>query len=107
VALASRDAARIGALFHADSHWRDILAFTWHLTSVAGRDNMAANLATEQARTAAQKFHLPQGRKPPRQVKRLGIDSVEAIFELTTAEGRGAGLIRLSPSQQDSGAMKA
>ncbi|MDB5371893.1 MAG: hapE 2, partial [Belnapia sp.] len=106
-ALASRDAARIGALFHADSHWRDILAFTWHLTSAAGRDNIADRLAAEQARTAAQQFHLPQGRKPPRQVKRLGIDSVEAIFEFTTAEGRGAGLIRLSPSQQDGGTMKA
>ena len=106
-ALASRDAARIGALFHADSHWQDILAFTWHLTPIAGRDNIASRLAAEQARTAAREFHLPQGRKPPRQVKRLGIDSVEAIFEFTTAEGRGAGLIRLSPSPEDGGAMKA
>ncbi|MFC7478078.1 flavin-containing monooxygenase [Dankookia sp. GCM10030260] len=106
-ALASRDAARIGALFHADSHWRDILAFTWHLTPVAGRDSIAARLAAEQARTAAQGFHLPQGRKPPRQVKRLGIDSVEAIFEFTTADGRGAGLIRLSPSPAGDGTMKA
>ena len=38
-ALASRDAARIGALFHENSHWRDILAFTWHLTSAAGRES--------------------------------------------------------------------
>src|SRR3954468_11559642 len=106
-ALASRDPTRIGALFHADSHWRDILAFTWHLTPVAGRGSIAARLAAEQARTAAQGFHLPQGRKPPRQVKRLGIDSVEAIFEYATAEGRGAGVIRLSPSPEDGGAMKA
>lgn len=106
-ALASRDAAGIGALFHADSHWQDVLAFTWHLTPVAGRDSIAARLATEQARTAARDFHLPKGRKPPRQVMRLGIDSVEAIFGFTTAEGRGAGIIRLSPSPEDGGAMKA
>lgn len=106
-ALASRDVARIGALFHQDSHWRDVLAFTWHLTPIAGRDNIAARLAAEQARTDARGFHLPPGRKPPRQVKRLGIDSVEAIFEFKTADGRGAGIIRLSPASQGGDAMKA
>ena len=33
-ALTSRDVALIGALFHQDCHWHDILAFTWHLTPV-------------------------------------------------------------------------
>ena len=41
-ALASRDVALIGGLFHQDCHWRDILAFTWHLTSVEGRDTALA-----------------------------------------------------------------
>lgn len=106
-ALVSRDAARIGALFHEDSHWRDILAFTWNFTATAGRESIAARLAAAQARTGAHGFHLPRGRKPPRQVKRLGIDSVEAIFEFTTAEGRGAGIIRLSPAPEGADAMKA
>jgi cation diffusion facilitator CzcD-associated flavoprotein CzcO len=106
-ALISRDAARIGALFHGDCHWHDILAFTWHLTPVEGRDNVAKRLAAEQARANAQGFHLPSGRKPPRQVKRLGIDSVEAIFEFRTTDGRGAGIIRLSPAQDEGEAMKA
>lgn len=81
-ALVSRDVARIGALFHAECHWRDVLAFTWHVTPLEGRDNVAARLAAEQARTAARGFHVPAGRKPPRTVKRLGIDSIEAIFEV-------------------------
>ena len=106
-ALVSRDAARIGALFHEDSHWRDILAFTWDLTSAAGRESVAARLAAAQARTAAHGFHLPRGRKPPRRVTRLGIDSLEAIFEFTTAEGRGAGIIRLSPVPESGDGMKA
>src|SRR4051794_30282089 len=72
-ALASRDVARIGALFQQDCHWHDILAFTWHLTPVEGRDNVAKRLAAEQERTGAHGFHLPPGRKPPRNVKRLGI----------------------------------
>ena len=107
IALASRDAERIGALFSAAPHWQDILAFTWHLTPTAGRENIAARLAQEQARTAAQGFHLPQDRKPPRWVKRLGIDSIEAIFEFTTAEGRGAGLVRLAPAPGNGGEMRA
>ena len=37
-ALTSRDAAKIGALFHDDCHWRDVLAFTWHFTAVEGRE---------------------------------------------------------------------
>jgi cation diffusion facilitator CzcD-associated flavoprotein CzcO len=106
-ALASRDAARISSLFHEESHWRDILAFTWHLTSVEGRDGIAGRLAAEQTRTAARGFHLPPGRKPPRRVKRLGIDSVEAIFEFATADGRGAGIVRLSPAAEGCDATKA
>jgi putative flavoprotein involved in K+ transport len=106
-ALVSRDAARIAPLLHPDCHWRDVLAFTWHLTPVEGRGNVAARLATDQEHTAAHGFHLPPGRKPPRNVKRLGIDSVEAIFEFRTRDGRGAGVIRLSPEPGAGGAMTA
>lgn len=99
-ALGSRDAARIGALFQADSHWRDVLAFTWHLTPVEGQDAIAARLAAEQAHAAAHGFHLPTGRRSPRRVRRVGIDCIEAIFEFQTAVGRGAGVIRLSPPDE-------
>ncbi|MBL6082453.1 NAD(P)/FAD-dependent oxidoreductase [Belnapia sp. T18] len=105
-ALASRDAMSLGTLFHDDAHWRDVLAFTWHITPFAGRESIATRLAAEQARIGAHGFHLPHDRKPPRRVKRLGIDSIEAIFEFSTAEGRGAGLIRLSPAAEV-GARKA
>ncbi|HBK09539.1 MAG TPA: monooxygenase [Acetobacteraceae bacterium] len=106
-ALVARDAAQIGALFHQDCHWRDVLAFTWHMTPVAGRDTIAKRLAADQARTGAHGFHLPANRRQPRQVKRLGTDSVEAIFEFKTADGRGAGIVRLSPAHDADGAMKA
>jgi cation diffusion facilitator CzcD-associated flavoprotein CzcO len=106
-ALAFRDVTAIGPLFHHDCHWRDILAFTWHLTPVEGRDNVAARLAAEQERTGAHGFHLPPGRRLPRKLKRLGIESVEAIFEFRTAVGRGAGIVRLSPTPDAGGEMKA
>jgi putative flavoprotein involved in K+ transport len=104
-ALATKDAAQIGGLFHQDCHWRDVLAFTWHMTPVAGRDPVATRLAAEQTRTGAHGFHLPPNRRQPRQVKRLGIESIEALFEFKTNTGRGAGIVRLSPD--DGGAMKA
>ncbi len=104
-ALTARDPARIGALFHDDSHWRDILAFTWHISSAQGRGAIADRLAAEQDHTGAAGFHLPPGRRQPRTVKRLGTESVEAIFAFKTAIGQGAGIIRLSPDAQ--GEMKA
>jgi len=106
-ALKAGDTARIAALFHQDSHWHDILAFTWHVTPVQGSDAIAARLVAEQARTGAHDFHIPAGRKPPRNVKRLGIESIEAIFEFKTAIGRGAGILRLSPATDANNEMKA
>ena len=104
-ALATGDAARVAGLFHTDSHWRDVLAFTWHVTPVAGAAAIAARLVAEQGRVGAKAFHLPPGRKAPRPVKRLGIESIEAIYEFETVVGRGAGIIRLSPAED--GTMKA
>jgi Pyridine nucleotide-disulphide oxidoreductase len=106
-ALQSRDVAQIAALFHQDSHWRDVLAFTWHLTPVAGPDAIAARLAAEQDHTGAHGFHLPRHRRAPRNARRLGVDSIEAIFEFKTTDGVGAGIIRLSPAPDTDGEMKA
>ena len=104
-ALASGDAAQVAALLHPDAHWRDVLAFTWYVTPVAGAGAIAARLAAEQGRVQARAFHLPAGRRAPRHAKRLGIDSIEALYEFETAVGRGAGLIRLSPAED--GTLKA
>jgi len=104
-ALSARDAARIAALFHEDSHWRDVLVFTWHYTPVAGSAAIADRLVAEQERVGAHGFYLPPGRKPPRHVRRVGTECIEAIYEFSTTEGTGAGIVRLSPDAD--GAMKA
>ena len=105
-ALHARDAAGVALLFHRDAHWRDVLTFTWNFSSARGSDDIAARLAAAQRETAAHGFHLPVKRTPPRHVRRLGIDSIEALFEFTTAVGRGAGVLRLSASEDGAG-MKA
>ena len=104
-ALSAQDATQLGALFHEDCHWRDILAFTWNLSAFKGTQEIATGLAEAQAQIKARAFHLPTHRKPPRQVRRLGRDSIEAIFEFSTAVGSGAGIVRLSEGAD--GAMRA
>ncbi len=106
-ALHSRDADRIAPLFQSDCHWRDVLAFTWHLSSVRGRDAVGAALAAGQGRTDASGFHLPRHRRAPRRVTRLGVDSIEALFEFQTVDGRGAGVVRLSAEPGGDGEMRA
>lgn len=103
-ALGARDAGRLGALFHAEAQWRDILAFTWHFTPSGGREAVAGRLAAAQGEIQARGFHLPAERRAPKQVTRLGVESVEAIFGFRTVHGRGAGLLRLAP---EDGVMKA
>jgi Pyridine nucleotide-disulphide oxidoreductase len=96
-ALAARDAAALAKLFQADSHWRDVLAFTWRLTPHTGGEHIAKQLAETQAATGAHSFHIPSDRTQPRAVKRLGIDVTEAIFAFATKVGRGNGVLRLVP----------
>jgi len=74
---------------------------------VGGRDNVAARFAAEQGRTGARGFHVPSNRRSPRRVTRLGIDSIEAIFEFNTVDGRVAGPLRLSPAPDGEGGLRA
>ncbi|MGD9806473.1 MAG: NAD(P)-binding domain-containing protein [Hyphomicrobiaceae bacterium] len=105
-ALTDRDAAALEALFVEDSHWRDILAFTWHITPTVGAAAIAQRLAECQQTTQAHNFALAEGRSPPRKVRRLGVDSIEGLFELETPIGRGNGVVRLVPDPS-TGAHKA
>ncbi|MEZ5818782.1 MAG: NAD(P)/FAD-dependent oxidoreductase [Hyphomicrobiaceae bacterium] len=102
-ALASRDVGAIEVLFVEDSHWRDILAFTWHITPTVGRSAIATRLAERQAETQASNLTLAESRTPPRKVRRLGQEVIEAIFELETPLGRGNGVVRLVPDDRSGG----
>jgi cation diffusion facilitator CzcD-associated flavoprotein CzcO len=100
-ALAAPSRARLKTLFHADSHWRDVLALTWHIKTVSGADAILRELAA--ARPTG--FRLDPHRTAPRNVTRAGTDAIEAIFRFETGEGRGSGVLRLTPDAQ--GAFKA
>lgn len=102
-ALATRDAAAVEALFEPDSHWRDLVAFTSSITSTLGAGKLGRLITTCQSEIGAHGFRLATGRTPPRRVRRLGIDVIEAIFEFETALGRGNGVVRLVPDTSERG----
>src|SRR5436190_9573575 len=98
-ALAARSHSRLNPLFHADSHWRDVLALTWRIETVSGSDAILRELATHAARTRPTDFKLDLRRTAPRNVRRAGTDAIEAIFGFETAQGRGSGVLRLTPDE--------
>jgi putative flavoprotein involved in K+ transport len=106
-ALAARDAAAVARLFQADSHWRDLVAFTWHIRTKNGASTLARDLVAFQAGTRAREFRLAPHRAPPRRVRRLGTEVIEAIFDFVTTLGRGSGVLRLVPDDSAPGTVRA
>jgi putative flavoprotein involved in K+ transport len=99
-ALQAQDAAAAAALFLADGLWRDLLAFTWTIQTMAGRDAIAQTMRETLARTKPKNFRIPPQRTPPRWVGRAGTDAIEVLFDFDTAFGPGNGVLRLVPDNQ-------
>ncbi len=78
-ALAGRDDALLKALFHPDSHWRDVLALTWHIRTVNGLEAVLKELKAHAGRAHPTGFRTDPRRTAPRRVTRAG----------TTRCGRG------------------
>ena len=106
-ALTESDGAALAALFVPDSYWRDVLAFTWRIGTVAGATEIVRELSVHAARVRPRAIELSPGRAAPRRVTRAGTQAIEAIFRFETAEGRGSGVVRLVPDADDGGAPKA
>ncbi len=106
-ALAEPDDALLGALFLPDSHWRDVLALTWHIKTVSGLPAIAKELREHAARAKPAGFRTDPRRTAPRSVTRAGTGAIEAIFKFETAVGRGSGVVRLIPDAIDGGKLKA
>ena len=106
-ALAAPGRPGLERLFHADSHWRDVLALSWHIKTVSGSDAIVRELATHAGRARPTGFKIDLQRTAPRDVRRAGTDAIEAIFGFETAEGRGSGVLRLTLDADDGGTFKA
>ncbi len=87
-ALARADIAAATGLFAATSYWRDLVAFSWNITTVEGRDGIAALLEATLAPTG------PSGFAIDGEATEAG-GVTEGWFTFETAVGRGKGLVRL------------
>jgi cation diffusion facilitator CzcD-associated flavoprotein CzcO len=99
-ALQTQDAAAAAALFLPDGLWRDLLAFTWTIQTMAGRDAIAQTMRETLPRTKPKNFRIPPQRTPPRWVGRAGTDAIEVLFDFETAFGPCNGVLRLVPDDQ-------
>ena len=80
----------VAALFGEDCYWRDLIAFTWNLKTMEGRDEIAAMLEATLERVRPTNWQVTDGEEP------AGADGVtEAWVEFETSVGRGKGLLRL------------
>jgi putative flavoprotein involved in K+ transport len=93
LALASRDIERVVGKFAVDSFWRDLVAFTWNIKTVEGRDGIADMLTERLAPTDPTSFRT---REPATDD---GGGVVSAFIEFETAVGRGVGHLRLKDDQ--------
>jgi thioredoxin reductase len=106
-ALTEPDGRLLKTLFHPDSYWRDVLALTWHIKTVEGLDAILREMRAHVGRAKPAGFRIARHRTAPRRVTRAGTDAHEAIFTFETAEGRGSGVLRLTPDANDGGTLKA
>ena len=89
-AFASGDVDRITELFATDCYWRDLVAMTWNLKTVEGRDAVADMLTSQMGEVAPGGFAIQDGEIP---VEEDGVTTAWITFETKT--GRGWGLMRL------------
>jgi cation diffusion facilitator CzcD-associated flavoprotein CzcO len=106
-ALAKSDDALLLQLFHPDSYWRDVLALSWNIQTLNGRDAILKALPPLARSMAPGGFAVAPGRAAPRKVMRAGTNAIEAIFNFETRVGRGNGILRLIPDEDDGNRLKA
>ncbi len=87
-ALRARDVDRAAGLFARTSFWRDLVAFSWNITTVEDRDGVTDLLTATLDRTDPSGFAVSE---PPEEAD--GVTTAWLTF--TTAVGRGRGMVRL------------
>src|SRR5680860_747866 len=87
-ALADGDSAAAADLFLEQSFWRDLVAFTWNITTVEGRDQIGDLLDHTLVHSKPSGWRTTE---PPAEAE--GVTEAWLAFE--TATGRGEGHLRL------------
>ena len=103
-ALTDQDWTAVESLFLEDCHWRDLLAYTWHITTHSGREDVVTAIR-EIMHKPVTSFKCV-GR--PYLVSRGGRDEVlECLFEFRSEVGKCRGVIRMCEDPDNPGVIKA
>lgn len=87
-ALARRDVEAAAGLFARESYWRDLVSFSWNLTTVEHADGVRDLLQETLDHVRPSEFELSEPAETADGV-------TTAWFTFSTAVGRGTGLVRL------------
>ncbi len=88
-ALAARDIEAAAGMFALDSFWRDLVAFTWNIKTVEGREGVADMLRARLGDTDPRGFHTTEPATEDDGV-------ITAWIGFETAVGRAVGHLRLT-----------
>lgn len=88
-ALAARDIEAAAGMFALDSFWRDLVAFTWNIKTVEGREGVADMLRARLGDTDPRGFHTTDPATEDDGV-------ITAWIGFETAVGRAVGHLRLT-----------
>jgi len=86
----------LAALFHSDSYWRDALALTWSLQTMAGNELICRTLRAAVTDTGMTNLQIDPAGASPRIVTRAEIDTIEAFIQFQTGSARCRGIVRLT-----------
>jgi len=87
LALERGDGAQVAELFVVDCYWRDLVSFTWNMTTVEGREEIAKLVDATCSHVQPQNFVVTDSATTD------GVTDVWFTFE--TVVGRGSGLMRI------------
>jgi putative flavoprotein involved in K+ transport len=90
-ALEAQDADAAAALFATDAFWRDLVAVTWNLKTLEGREQIRAMLSRTLAQARPRAFAASEAAAEADGV-------IDAWLEFETEVGRGRGHVRLRRS---------
>jgi putative flavoprotein involved in K+ transport len=93
-ALAAGDADGAAALFQDTGYWRDLIAFTWNIRTLEGRDQIRAMLEAQLPAVRPSDWRLDAAEAV---TEDDGV--VTAWFSFETAVARGYGLVRIKDGE--------
>ena len=89
-ALERGDVEAAVACFQDGCYWRDLIAFTWNIRTMEGKDAIRAMLEAQLASVAPSGLRIAEGEAPTEED-----GAVTAWIEFETGVARGTGLVRL------------